>query len=567
MPRPPIVPPPRQGPTKGMWKTPVRDDLLPAEGLPAGPSQRQGGDHQPRERSNASGPTSRPAKKRAKRSKRQESGEDDDTDKDCDPDYDSREEGEEGSPRRRAPRSNGSRKQAGSGGGGGGGGVISGGSKQFGGGAQVPSPKFCGFFRTQTEMGLGVYDNVFVCGPGGPGDASTLAAVGMDVGRTGRMTYTRAPLFSSRTPTPPMSCATYDDLLLWLASLGATRDHGVVQDAQAQQGVVTTPVGDAAPAQATPTPPPPPLTAPPSPPSPPPGAQELGRPAWLGWREDAGSRPDGGPMRTFLLISAADGTETAAVTGSEDPATRQWGFTTLLSRPGWAAGAQIGGGRPGVLAFLAACMHDCRSAAGGIVPNAAQFAAATAQSEVVTPVRPMSTMPHSHRGSPGDFHPHAVHMPWLNTLGLGPPPSSHAMAPPARPVASAATLAPAAAYTPGGMLTEAQERWCRSVPSEEEVNQFKAWKEALERYFHTTNTLSDHQAMSIMCQLEACPISLELLEASQIGRVINSLRRYARPPVATLAARVIVAWERTATQVMAACGHGLMVPAARTPQQ
>jgi hypothetical protein len=37
--------------------------------------------------------------------------------------------------------------------------------------------------------------------------------------------------------------------------------------------------------------------------------------------------------------------------------------------------------------------------------------------------------------------------------------------------------------------------------------------------------------------------------------------------VATLAARVIVAWERTATQVMAACGHGLMVPSAMTPQR
>jgi hypothetical protein len=386
----------------------------------------------------------------------------------------------------------------------------------------------------------------------------------MDVGSTGKLTYTRAPLFSSRMSTPPMSCASYADLLLWLASLGATRDHGVVQETQAQQGVVTIGLGDTAPAQATPTPPPQPITAAPPPP---PGAQEQGRPAWLGWREDVGSLPDGCPVRTFLLIPAADGTETAAVTGVEDPVTRQWVFTALLSRPGWAAGAQIGGGRPAVLAFLAACMHDCRTATGGIVPNQAQFAAA-AQSEVVTttPVRPIS-MPHSYRGSPADFHPHAVHMPWLNTLGLGPPPSSHAMAPPARPVASAATLAPAAAHMPGGALTEAQERWCRSVPSIEEVNRFKAWKEALERYFHTTNALSDHQAMSVLCQLEASPITLELLEASQIGRVVNSLRRYARPPVATLAARVIVAWERTATQVMAACGHGLMVPSAMTPQR
>ena len=348
-----------------------------------------------------------------------------------------------------------------------------------------------------------------------------------------------------------MSCASYADLLLWLASLGATRDHGIVQEAaQVRQSVVTV---DAAPAQAAPTPPPLPLTAPP-----PSGDQEHGRPAWLGWREDVGSRQDGCCVRTFLLISAADGSETAAVAGAEDAATRQWVFTTLLPRPGWAAGAHIHGGRPGVLAFLAACMPDCRGAQGEVVPSQEQFCAA-AQTEIVTPVRPM-TVPHSYRASPGDFHQHAaVHMPWLNTVGLGPPPSSSfAMAPPARPVT---------AFPRGGVLTEAQERWCRSIPSTEEVAQFKAWKEALERYFHTHNALSDHQAMSIMAQLEAFPISLELLEASQIGRVINSLRRYARPPVATLAARVIIAWERTATQVMAACGHGLMVPSAMAPQQ
>jgi hypothetical protein len=150
-----------------MWKTPVRGDLLPAEGLPTEPSRGQRGEEQPRERSNASEPTSRPAKKRAKPSKQQEIR-DDDTDCDKDPDYDSEEEREEGSPRR-APRSSGSRKQAANGGGGGGVGV----SKQRGGAAAVPSPTFCGFFRTRTETGLGVYDNVFVCGAGGPGALST----------------------------------------------------------------------------------------------------------------------------------------------------------------------------------------------------------------------------------------------------------------------------------------------------------------------------------------------------------------------------------------------------------
>jgi hypothetical protein len=133
------------------------------------------------------------------------------------------------------------------------------------------------------------------------------------------------------------------------------------------------------------------------------------------------------------------------------------------------------------------------------------------------------------------------------------------------PGTSLLALAPATAAqggaprSPAAVLGDAHSAWALSVPSVTEVGKFKAWKTSLEAYFLTDNAIDDHRAMIILQQLEAHPITLELLEASQIGRVLNSLRRYARPPVAALSARILLSWERTATQVMASCSRGLQV--------
>ena len=537
------MPPPRRGPNKGRWATPVRTDLTPAPGIPAPPESNS-----PRSKPGVSTDEPSPAQRQTRSRQRDstgpsaegvapfqpgesDDGEDDDgsDEDDRDADYDSGEEEDsehdEDVPakrRRQQALHKGQTK-----------GAASGGSKRTAGGAAAGEAaaaapvQFAGFFRTHSASpdGSGMqHVNVFVCGPGGPRDGPTLAAIGMDLQRTGNVTFTRTPLFVSRLKfAPPLASNSYDGLVHWLALLGAAKDFGLAQEAPRAppERAALQPSRALVPRQMTPVAP-----APPSPSLPPP-RQLHSRAVWSAWREDVGTRRDGTSGRTFFLISAMDGRETAAAHGAEHPVTKEWTYISALSRPSLPAGSPLPGGRQGVLAFLAACMRDSQ----GMVAQ-----------QSPTSLRPFTPTMHSAHASAGTFTGQ-MRAPGTSPLALAPATAAQGGAP----------------RSPAAVLGDAHSAWALSVPSVTEVGKFKAWKTSLEAYFLTDNAIDDHRAMTILQQLEAHPITLELLEASQIGRVLNSLRRYARPPVAALSARILLSWERTATQVMASCSRGLQV--------
>jgi hypothetical protein len=122
------------------------------------------------------------------------------------------------------------------------------------------------------------------------------------------------------------------------------------------------------------------------------------------------------------------------------------------------------------------------------------------------------------------------------------------------PPRSAASPAAAAALVQAAGHSVAD--WALQSASSEEVALFQGWKATLSAYFEPKpgeEWLGDDAAIGVLQRLEAHAISLELLELSKIATVVNALRRFASAPVAAVAARIVAAWERSATAVMLAC--------------
>ena len=117
-------------------------------------------------------------------------------------------------------------------------------------------------------------------------------------------------------------------------------------------------------------------------------------------------------------------------------------------------------------------------------------------------------------------------------------------------------------------------RWALDTPSLEQVARFKAWAEELDRGLAPPRDAAAHgpitplteaRALDVLAQLEQSEISLELLEASQIGRAVAMLRtQQSSPRVAACADRLARSWRATADAIIAAVASPPLV-GGRTP--
>jgi hypothetical protein len=522
-----VVPPPRQGPTKGKWVQPFRA-LTPAAGLP---------DALPARSLAAAAPKAAPKRRATRRAQDEE--EEEEEEKQEDPEL---EEAAREGPRASAGPARPLRASSPA-------------------PLRPPSPApateearpaahplsrqpFSGFFVSkQPQLDAGLHENVFVCGES-PTDRPTLAAVGIDLNASGHHKWTSVPAFRQ---TPLIGCASRAELLAWLAALGAVTDHGV-DDGTAASAI------NSAPSAASP------------------------QPRWAGWREDVGTRSDGAPIRTFMLLGA-DGCETPAVHAVQSSRTHSFTYASLLPRPGLPVGTALGG-REDVVEFMAQCMREGASADVGADAGAGAAAHAAvgnvtdggsrqrAQPQRFDPrpeapplrAKELAVPPAPVMAAAAPALGGGLMLPWFGppfgaasaaygAHALAPPPLPRPALPPGRPLAPSWADATTLAQVGGPNASQ----WAFQTPSQAEVDRFRGWRDLLERYFLTINPLSDIHAMDILVRLEQQRVTLELLEASGIGRVVTALRKYGRPQVADVATRICSGWQRTAAQVMAAC--------------
>ena len=151
------------------------------------------------------------------------------------------------------------------------------------------------------------------------------------------------------------------------------------------------------------------------------------------------------------------------------------------------------------------------------------------------------------------------------------PPPFHAFAAPAERV-DAAELAAKVGPT--------ASRWALQTPTAAQVMQFKAWAAELERGVLPPSAappeasaaaiisdpdappapVSEARALEVLNMLERSEISLELLEASQIGRSVAILRtQQASAAVSAAADRIARSWRATADAIICAVGSPLAV--------
>ena len=131
-------------------------------------------------------------------------------------------------------------------------------------------------------------------------------------------------------------------------------------------------------------------------------------------------------------------------------------------------------------------------------------------------------------------------------------------------------------------------RWALASPTPAQVAQFKAWAAELQRGVLPAGAepapepaaaslivdpdapvtpVSEARALELLSALERSEISLELLEASQIGRSVALLRTQQASPVVSAAAdRIARSWRATADAIITAVGspmaHGGATPGA-----
>jgi len=114
-------------------------------------------------------------------------------------------------------------------------------------------------------------------------------------------------------------------------------------------------------------------------------------------------------------------------------------------------------------------------------------------------------------------------------------------------------------------------RWALQKPTGAQVAQFKAWAAELERGVASPDAaaltaahanaaqqsppMSEGRALQLLHALDSSEISLELLEASQIGRSVALLRtQQGSPAVAAAADRIARSWRATADAIITAVG-------------
>ena len=197
------------------------------------------------------------------------------------------------------------------------------------------------------------------------------------------------------------------------------------------------------------------------------------------------------------------------------------GYITLLHRPALLRGSPLGS-REQAQRFTQLCLRDVVAAPARAPASAAAAPAVVVPSPLVVRLKPLTL---------------------AQPTAMLPPPPRSAASP-----AAAAALVQAAGHSVAD--------WALQSASSEEVALFQGWKATLSAYFEPKpgeEWLGDDAAIGVLQRLEAHAISLELLELSKIATVVNALRRFASAPVAAVAARIVAAWERSATAVMLAC--------------